>query len=160
MSVPLPPDPDRPWIARSPWSRPLAVAASATADLARWIAAGYPHETCGLLVGREGARATEVVRADRAKNLNAERARDRFDLDPADFLAIETAAERDGLEVVGVWHSHPDCAPRPSITDHQRAFDGYSYLIARVGPRGVEETRSWRRADDSFHEQPIEELDR
>src|SRR5262249_26919055 len=92
------------------------------AQIQRWAAGGYPNEACGLLLGRPGAARTDVELATHARNLAVERARDRYELDPFDQLAAENDARARGLEVVGVWHSHPDHPARPSETDRQRAW--------------------------------------
>ena len=120
-----------------------------------WILAGYPHETCGLLVGSSRDGRTETARATQARNLNTERARDRYELDPKDYLAADLGAREDGLEIVGVWHSHPDHPAQPSETDRAAAWEGFSYLIAEVTLQGVATMRSWRLQGQTFVEEPI-----
>jgi proteasome lid subunit RPN8/RPN11 len=120
-----------------------------------WTIEGYPDESCGLLVGSFALGRTETARATRARNLNRERARDRYDLDPADFLAADVAARTEGLEIVGVWHSHPDHPARPSETDRAAAWEGWSYVIVEVTSRGVAALRSWRLEGQSFVEEPV-----
>jgi len=133
------------------------------ADVSGWIgeraARGYPDETCGLLVGTVEGGRVRVVRAEAAGNLDRERARDRYALDPGDFVRIDAAARADGLDIVGIWHSHPDHPARPSDTDLERAWNGYGYLIASVGRDGVREIRSWWLVDGEFVEQAIVEND-
>ena len=124
-------------------------------ELEGWIGSGYPEKTCGLLVGREHLGRIETTRATRARNLNRERARDRYDLDPSDFLAADLAARAEGLEIVGVWHSHPDHPAQPSETDRRAAWEGWSYLIVEVTARGVAGLRSWRLAGQRFVEEPV-----
>ncbi|MEW5888184.1 MAG: hypothetical protein AB1768_03915 [Pseudomonadota bacterium] len=46
-------------------------------ELEAWARASYPEEGCGA----------RVLRVCRARNANAERARDRYELDPLDYLA-------------------------------------------------------------------------
>ena len=121
--------------------------------------AGYPEETCGLLVGRKEATTVRIERATRAGNLSAERRCDRYVLDPADFLAADEAARRDGLDLLGVWHTHPDHPAIPSATDLAAAWEGFSYLILSVGPSGVAESRVWILDGSRFVEQPIEETE-
>lgn len=133
----------------------LALPSEVRAELVRWIAAGYPEETCGLLVGRNHLGRTEIARATQAQNLNRERARDRYELDPQDFLAADLAAREASLEIVGIWHSHPDHPAEPSETDRAAAWEGWSYLIVEVTRTGVAAVRSWRLADERFHEEPI-----
>lgn len=125
------------------------------ARIAAYAAAGYPRETCGLLVGRAAAHATLVEDLVQARNLNRERARDRDELAPEDLLAADGAARERGLEIVGVWHSHPDHPAVPSATDLEGVWSDWSYLIAAVEPAGMGDLRSWRLQDDEFVEEII-----
>ncbi|MEA3277201.1 MAG: M67 family metallopeptidase [Pseudomonadota bacterium] len=120
------------------------------------VRAGYPEETCGLLLGRQAEGTVEVLDLKQARNLNRERARDRYELDPADFLAADQAARDRGHQIVGIWHSHPDHPARPSANDRARAWAGWSYLIVSVTPDGVRELRSWRLNDGDFIEEVLE----
>lgn len=131
--------------------------------IARHGEEAYPGECCGLLVGtlrpgRDGEGDTYVVaRAEPCRNLRAGEANDRFELDPQDFLRVDADAQRDGLEVIGVYHSHPDHAPRPSRFDAAGAFPGFAYLIVAVRSGRAAGMRSWLLAPDgAFVEQVIE----
>ncbi|MBI2914869.1 MAG: M67 family metallopeptidase [Firmicutes bacterium] len=121
----------------------------------------YPHECCGLLAGvfsaqDQGVRGDnppgrdllpdgtvkEIAASYRARNLNLERARDRFELDPADFLKVDKAIRARNepecqWEIVGFYHSHPDHPAVPSEFDRQRAWPLYSYLILSIGEGGM-----------------------
>ncbi len=123
--------------------------------LAELTVAEYPREACGLLVGREDGGVARVERVLGLRNLDAARARDRFVLDPDGHARVQEAARREGLDVVGVWHSHPDHPARPSETDRAAAWEGWSYLIASVSPGGVQELRSWRLRDGRFEEEEV-----
>ena len=126
-------------------------------ELKRMARAGYPHEVCGLLIGGESRSSTRVDRITQAGNLSTDRLADRYTLDPDDFQAADAAARSDGLDIVGVWHTHPDHPPRPSSTDLAAAWEGYTYLILSVGREGVADPRAWRLAGPEFAEQSIEE---
>ena len=119
---------------------------------------GYPQEVCGLLVGRETGVGTAVKRITSAANLEQDRVGDRYTLDPRDYLRADADAQRDGLEIVGVWHTHPDQPARPSTTDLKFAWDNYTYLILSVPRKGLIEIRAWALDGDSFVERPIEEV--
>jgi len=136
---------------------PLRLPAPVLDELKRVARAGYPHEVCGLLIGRENGTFIGVDRITQAANLSTDRLADRYTLDPDDFLAADTAARRDGLGIVGIWHTHPDHPPRPSRTDLEAAWEGYTYVILSVGRKGVADTRAWRLAGAQFIEQSIEE---
>jgi proteasome lid subunit RPN8/RPN11 len=138
----------------------LLLSARARADLERWVRAGYPRETCGVLVGRHERGLTRVAWAAQARNRAEERARDRYDLDPGDYVAADLFAREQGLCVVGIWHSHPDHPSVPSETDLRAATEhgpmaGWSYLILSVAERGVEDLRSWRLNGGEFREERL-----
>jgi len=119
--------------------------------------AAYPHEACGLLIGREAGGRTLVERVTSCRNLAVDRLADRYVLDPDDFHAADEAARREGLDIVGIWHTHPDHPARPSETDLEAAWPEYSYLIVSVTSGGVAERRAWLLEDERFIEQEIEE---
>lgn len=125
-------------------------------QLEAWGRAGYPHEVCGLMIGRPGPRVAEVLAVRQARNLNTERAHDRFELDPEAFLAADRAARGDDLEIVGVWHTHPDHPAVPSETDRAAAWPGWSYVILEVADGRVAALRSWRLVGEAFDEEEIE----
>ena len=95
-----------------------------------------------------GGRRIEVRRVVGAGNLDRSRSGDRYLLDPQDFVAADNAARRDRLDVVGIWHSHLDCPARPSTTDLEAAWEGYSYLIVAITQEGEHDFHSWRLAGD------------
>lgn len=117
--------------------------------------AGYPDEVCGLLLGRRQAAEATVCALHAARNVHPQRTADRFLIEPQDYLDAErTAAER-GLEVVGVWHSHPDHPARPSATDREFAWAGWSYPIVSVTAGEAAELRSWRLDGEEFREEEV-----
>ncbi len=102
----------------------------------------YPHECVGLLVGVfEGGGRVEAVYP--AHNLNTKRIHDRYELDPADYLAVERGIEGSGLEIIGFYHSHPDDEASPSAFDLERAWEEYFYLIVSVRDGTASEARAW-----------------
>lgn len=131
-------------------------------SMVRLAEEGYPNEACGLLIGTPGsaqagaAAGPRVERLATAKNLRQERAADRYLLDPQDFMAADEAARRDGLEIVGIWHSHPDSPAWPSVTDLEAAWEGYSYVIVSIRQGNLAELRSWRLGEKRlFLEEPV-----
>jgi proteasome lid subunit RPN8/RPN11 len=112
--------------------------------------ARYPDECCGLLLGlddEEGARLAKVLSP--ADNLwEDENRRRRFRITSEDFLLAEKLAEEKGLEVIGVYHSHPDHPPEPSDYDLSQAWPFYSYLIVGSGETSGLPPKSYRLAPD------------
>jgi proteasome lid subunit RPN8/RPN11 len=127
---------------------------------------GYPREVCGLLLGQveNDAGVRRVAEARPAANLNLERPADRYELSPADFLRIEKEARSMELDVVGVYHSHPDHPSRPSETDRLRAEEiwqnsqSWSYLILEVASGRMATRRSWIMTRGVFAEEEIQVL--
>ncbi len=115
----------------------------------------YPNETCGLMLGKFEGDEKIVFGAYETKNANQERARDRYEIDPRDYLKAEEKAREFGLEIVGVYHSHPDHPDRPSEFDLKRAFEGYSYLIVSVQNGKALSYRSWTLVDGKFLEEEV-----
>ena len=123
--------------------RVLRMPPGCSGDIRAHAEAGYPHEVCGILSGDAAGGAVRVRRVLRARNLNTERARDRYEMDPAAQVEADRAARAEGLEIVGFYHSHPDHPPRPSPTDAAHAWPGYVYVICRVTKEGMRELRAW-----------------
>lgn len=128
----------------------LTLPAGEQARLARYGRARWPDEACGLLLGRGG----RVERLVLCRNI-AERRRDRYLLHPRDFLRWDRLGHRLGLEILGVWHTHPEGGAVPSETDRAQAWRGWSYLIAAVDGDTVTELRSWRLSADQFTEEAL-----
>jgi proteasome lid subunit RPN8/RPN11 len=118
----------------------------------------YPHECCGFLLGRSGAGGREVARLLRADNERGDSPRNRYFISPEAYLAAELEAEKEGREILGVYHSHPDHEARPSEFDRTHAFPGLSYVIVSVREGKAEEVRSWVLAADRsrFDPEPVE----
>lgn len=112
--------------------------------------AAYPGECCGAMVGlpaRDPAAVREVVRIVPVPNA-AVGSGAEF-LIPAEAVrALDRDATRDGLAVIGFYHSHPDGRAHPSHRDTEAAWPWYSYLIVAVSAGAAGEARSWRLADD------------
>jgi proteasome lid subunit RPN8/RPN11 len=93
----------------------------------------YPHECCGVLLGRmegEERRVTETVRCG---NTRDDRPQDRYHIDPRELVRIQRQARERGLDIVGFYHSHPDHPARWSQTDLAEAhWIGCSYVITSV----------------------------
>src|SRR5690242_15558857 len=115
-----------------------------------WAAKAYPNEGVGLLVGRFDKNSKNVVRFAPLTNellqkklLNAstlpkerqgeQAGRTEFVMDPAEFNRETLKAEKEGLDVVGIVHTHPDHPPRPSQVDASQPFlSQWSNIIVAV----------------------------
>ena len=66
-------------------------------------------------------------------------------MDPLDFVRIEQQAEEASWEVVGFYHSDPDCGAQPSREEMVHMLVGCSYPILSVDGGGCRSIRSFER---------------
>src|SRR5512138_1416372 len=105
----------------------------------------YPEEGAGFLIGDEG-EVKEIVALPNAREDEARH--NRFLITPEDYLKAELTADKLGLSLIGVFHSHPDCPNVPSEYDREWAQPFFSYIITRVDGGRVVSHRSWRLVED------------
>lgn len=121
--------------------------------------ADYPREACGLIGGRVDAGGSRklAVTLVPLRNAREDAAGNRYLIDAESFRRAQEQLARDGLDVVGAYHSHPDAPPRPSAFDREHAWPWLSYLIAAVAHGRAGELRSWVLRDDreAFTEEPL-----
>ena len=122
----------------------------------------YPEECCGLLLGTIAADERsvhdvyEVPNAwsiDAAKELNDTTTftkTRRYWIAPEDMLAGMRVARRRSLDIIGIYHSHPDCPAVPSECDRAIAWSQYSYLIVSVEQGSTKDCRSWTLNDQQL----------
>jgi proteasome lid subunit RPN8/RPN11 len=111
----------------------------------------YPEECCGILLGeidRASKTIVEVIptintwvksesdEVDRNKN-------SRYSIDPQDILRAQKRGRDLHLDIIGFFHSHPDCPAIPSMCDRFQAWEVYSYPIVSVINGKVSEIKSW-----------------
>jgi proteasome lid subunit RPN8/RPN11 len=122
----------------------------------------YPEEGAGLLLGETKGNEQQVSEIVSLTNEREEESRhNRYQLSPQDYLMGEELADRMGLDVLGVFHSHPDHPNRPSEFDRQWAWPNFSYLITSVMQGKAVESRSWRLNEDraNFSEEKVEVIE-
>lgn len=77
----------------------------------------YPEECCGLVVSPPGGGPTRVVPME-----NTFHSPVRYEMNPKEQFRVQKALRREGLEIWGIYHSHPATPPYPSETDVRLAF--------------------------------------
>jgi proteasome lid subunit RPN8/RPN11 len=136
----------------------LAITARDDERIRAHLGRAYPDEGCGVLLGRDGDGAREVVEIVALENRREESRHNRYLIAPEQFLLADRVARGAGLEVIGFFHSHPDHPARPSAFDLEHAWPYYSYLIVGVTRGEAMEARSWRLVEDRsrFEEEKVE----
>jgi proteasome lid subunit RPN8/RPN11 len=114
----------------------------------------FPHECCGAMLGNDGV----VQEAYPLPNTTEEGPRRRFLVQADDYRAAETRARQAGLDLLGLYHSHPDHPARPSQYDLDHAWPSLSYVIVSVMAGEDKLLTSWRLKDDRsmFEEERVE----
>lgn len=117
----------------------------------------FPDECCGFMYGADhgdGSRTVSVaLPVHNASEVNRKR---RFEISPRDYLKAEQYALENNLELLGVYHSHPDHPAIPSEHDRVAAQPWFSYVIISVLKGTVSNARSWVLNDSAqFDEEQI-----
>ncbi len=118
----------------------------------------YPEEGCGLLIGVTNSGVREIIKCIPMPNVYAGPRHNRYSIDPLEYMKIEDQQYRDGLMVLGVFHSHPDAPAVPSTYDQEHAVPTFSYVILSVRKGRVEEIAAWRMDESTwrFEEEQLE----
>jgi proteasome lid subunit RPN8/RPN11 len=124
----------------------------------------YPHECCGVLLGRADGDRNEVLDIVAAGNTRTDSAHNRYSIAPVELVRIQRQARARSLDIVGFYHSHPDHPAQWSATDIAEAhWLGCSYVITRVAEGHADVTNSFLlrgsgEEDKRFEDEPIEIL--
>jgi proteasome lid subunit RPN8/RPN11 len=104
----------------------------------------YPHECCGVLLGKAQEDGNAVEQAVRAGNTRTDSAHNRYHIAPQELISIQRQARELDLDIVGFYHSHPDHPARWSSTDFAEAhWLGCSYVITSVEAGVAKQTNSF-----------------
>lgn len=133
----------------------------------------YPDECCGLLLGHikgEVKTVVEVIPTENAWDNQAAQAfegvngsrghsgtkRNQFTIAPEVMLQVQKLSRDRKLDIIGIYHSHPDHAAVPSEFDRAIAWQRYSYIIISVQQGIASDLRSWTL--DPHHQFQPEEI--
>ena len=106
----------------------------------------YPNECCGILVGKKSEKGEiEVTEIREASNQFHGQKSVHFQIDPLFIYHLEQELESRGLEIVGVYHSHPDCPAILSKEDEKYMVPGLEYVIMSVKNGEVVDVKSYRK---------------
>ena len=89
-----------------------------------------PEECCGLLAGDGNV----ISSAYRLHN-EAGQPETRYFASPEDLFAAMKAMRQEGLEMMGIYHSHPNSPAYPSKSDVELAFysDSIYFIVSLAG---------------------------
>jgi proteasome lid subunit RPN8/RPN11 len=113
----------------------------------------FPKEGCGLMIGSDGV----VQEAVPLPNTYSGPQEDFFVIDPKDLHRVDRESRERGLDVLGVFHSHPNCDAYFSRRDLEHSCPWFSYVVLSIKNGRFDHAASYR-PDFDQTEAPKEEL--
>jgi proteasome lid subunit RPN8/RPN11 len=105
--------------------------------------ATYPNECCGAMLGSVNDGQKRVVAAMPLENAAAGPQRERYELRPEDLLKADREARSRKMDLVGIYHSHPDCGAYFSETDLKNSCPWYSFVVLSIQKGEFDHANSW-----------------
>jgi proteasome lid subunit RPN8/RPN11 len=121
-------------IASEPWAAMVSHAQEA-----------YPNECVGAMLGSIGDDNKNVVAAIPLPNAFEGSQAERYVLRPDDLAAASRAARERNLDLIGIYHSHPDCGAYFSETDLENSSPWFcsSYVVLSIQKGAFHHANSW-----------------
>ncbi|HXR77557.1 MAG TPA: M67 family metallopeptidase [Bryobacteraceae bacterium] len=101
-------------------------------DMVRHAESTYPNECCGAMLGRTENGKKVVTRSVPLANSFSGEQGERYELRPEDLLEADKAARAQNLDLVGIFHSHPDCDAYFSETDLKNSCPWFSFVVLSI----------------------------
>jgi proteasome lid subunit RPN8/RPN11 len=103
----------------------------------------YPNECCGAMLGSTDGEKKTVLAAMALENSFAGAQAARYELRPEDLLAADKAARERRMDLIGIYHSHPDCDAYFSKTDLENSCPWYSFVVLSIQKGEFHHANSW-----------------
>jgi proteasome lid subunit RPN8/RPN11 len=103
----------------------------------------YPNECCGAMLGTIDGDRKMVSEAIALENAYEGEQAARYELRPEDLLAADKAARSRGMDLIGIYHSHPDCDAYFSTTDLKNSCPWYSFVVLSIQKGEFDHANSW-----------------
>lgn len=119
-------------------------------EMVEHLRAHAPNEACGILAGT-GGRVVRVY-----PMTNVEPTPWSYFMDPKEQFAVMKELRKEGLSLVGIYHSHPATTPYPSRKDRDLAFypEAATVIVSFRDPDGPE-ARAYRILEDRVTPIPL-----
>ncbi len=103
----------------------------------------YPNECCGAMLGSNSDGVKLVREALPLENAFEGAQAARYELRPEDLLAADRAARQRSMDLIGIYHSHPDCDAYFSQTDLKSSCPWYSFVVLSIQKGELHHANSW-----------------
>ena len=109
-----------------------------------------PNEACGILAGR-GQKVEKIY-----EMTNADKSPSSYFMDPKEQLKVTKEIRNQGLEMVGIYHSHVASPARPSARDIEMAFyPEAAYVIVSLADINNPGARAFRIVEGKVKEEEL-----
>lgn len=92
----------------------------------------YPNECCGAMLGHIREDRKSVTEAITLENAWDGEQGEHYQVRPEDLLRADKEARARGLDLIGIFHSHPDCDAYFSETDLKNSCPWYSFVVLSI----------------------------
>ena len=92
----------------------------------------FPNECCGAMLGKIDGDSKTVTKAVAIENSYTGAQGARYELRPEDLLKADREARAAGLDLIGIFHSHPNCDAYFSKTDLENSCPWYSFVVLSI----------------------------
>jgi len=105
--------------------------------------ATYPNECVGAMIGKIENGVKTVDYALRLENSAEGSQAAYYELRPEHLLKADKAAREQGKDMIGIYHSHPDCDAYFSETDLKNSCPWYSFVVLSIKQGKFDHANSW-----------------
>jgi len=121
----------------------IRIESEAWAAMVAHACQAYPNECCGAMLGAidDGAKTVRIGMP--LENAFEGAQATRYELRPQDLLAADKAARERRMDLIGIYHSHPDCDAYFSKTDLQNSCPWYSFVVLSIQNGEFHHANSW-----------------
>jgi len=116
----------------------IEIAKTIIDDMVTHAQEGFPLEVCGILGGTDKT-VTTIYRMT-----NTDASNEHFMMDPKEQFAVVKDLRAKGLDMLAIYHSHPETPARPSEEDIKLALTpDVSHLIISLADAAAPEIKSF-----------------
>ena len=120
-------------------------------EMMRHAAVHFPEEACGLLAGLFDGSTARVMHFLPIENMLHSPL--VYEMEPLEQVRAMIAIESEGLELVGIFHSHPSGPAVPSPSDVAQAYyPDAAYIIISLADRQRPSARAFLIRDNGVEE--------
>jgi len=121
----------------------IRIESSAWQQMVSHARSTYPNECCGAMLGliEDGHKTVQVSLALDNAYEGAQAA--HYELRPQDLLRADKEARARKMDLIGIYHSHPDCDAYFSQTDLKNSCPWYSFVVLSIRNGAFDHANSW-----------------